>query len=434
MPLRDDRRGRRATLGPGDTPFRPEFSCPAASAITPAPDATRVPAQVAASADLPDIRAASDAPGAERSERSQTVFSEARTHATPPADPTQQRSLVEPSAVLVALVRPFFGLRSALLRFMNVPEVSGRGASDATAALDEFRADTTRERSFASEVASLLGAPIQPAQFAERPDASTTAAVPAEPVTAIADLASSFAPLLSPPETTTRDDRTNEFGASEGDRCQAAHARNIGGPSKPAEASEASVASDVVITHSLAEQNIVVAAIAFRPERAVPITRLPLRPQGLDITWPSQIPDIERGGSLSRVERHRLLERFVRHPGNVSSDTIARAYREEEGNGRTIALRVLLRNFPHAGRASFIEALRVGSDEERAVAVDGLTAIGARDELTPAFSDRVDAIAAKAALSYVGTFDRAHYREQLSEFIDGTQIDAILRLLAGIVE
>jgi hypothetical protein len=83
---------------------------------------------------------------------------------------------------------------------------------------------------------------------------------------------------------------------------------------------------------------------------------------------------------------------------------------------------------------TFTEALGTGSDEERALAVDALSEAGAREQIARGLTDRIDAIAAKAALAYVGTTARDDYRLALSPLIDESRIETILALLAGVVE
>jgi len=63
-----------------------------------------------------------------------------------------------------------------------------------------------------------------------------------------------------------------------------------------------------------------------------------------------------------------------------------------------------------------------------------LTLCGPRESLVTALSDGVDAIAARAALGYVGSRERADYHLALTPFVDSARIDGLLSLLAGYLE
>jgi hypothetical protein len=174
---------------------------------------------------------------------------------------------------------------------------------------------------------------------------------------------------------------------------------------------------------------------ADRPfyERIVPLTRLPLRSQATSLTWfrltvpASDLP--------TRAERHALLAELAQ-PGNDIScaEALMLAYREEDVEGRMLALRALLRVDAGRGRPIFMEALRAGTDGERALAIDALVALGARDALVPAFSDRVEAIAAKAALAFVGTNVACDYRRALEPYLEAPRVEALLALLSGFLQ
>jgi len=183
-----------------------------------------------------------------------------------------------------------------------------------------------------------------------------------------------------------------------------------------------------------AEAAAIVVAPAPRPafERVVPLTRTPLRPHSASITWPrltNAAPDLE-----SPAERHAFLRDAPRAVDASLAAALQTAYREEEGEGRLLALRALRRGNVAAARDTFVDALAVGTDDERSVAVDALLALGEREAVTSAFSDRIDAIAAQAALGYVATNLRKDYFAALDPFVDRTRIEAILSLLAGVVE
>jgi len=81
--------------------------------------------------------------------------------------------------------------------------------------------------------------------------------------------------------------------------------------------------------------------------------------------------------------------------------------------------------------AVITHVMRNGTDRERSLAVDGLAAAGCREALVPALNDRLDAVAAKAALAYVGTNRREDYRVALAPFVDEARVEALLALLAG---
>jgi hypothetical protein len=176
----------------------------------------------------------------------------------------------------------------------------------------------------------------------------------------------------------------------------------------------------------------VLARVRPRYERVAPLTRLPLRVQARHITWPELVdPALANDG---RAARHALLARMAAESGGSRDAVLAAAYREEDAAGRLLALRALLTGGCGAGTtAIFEEALGVGTDEERALAVDALASCGAREPLERAFGDRVEAIAAKAALAYVGTSDADDYRRALAPHVDAARIEAILALLAGYV-
>jgi hypothetical protein len=169
-----------------------------------------------------------------------------------------------------------------------------------------------------------------------------------------------------------------------------------------------------------------------RPERAVPLTRLPLRHAPDAITWPSSAtPPLVFPGE---AERYAFL-RSAAQSRTVEGDALmARAYREETPVGRTLALEALSRNAAsRSALETFVFALATGSDQERAISVDALADAGARAEVARGLSDRVDAIAAKAALAYVGTTEREDYHAALAPLIDEARIAAILDMLAGVI-
>jgi hypothetical protein len=164
-------------------------------------------------------------------------------------------------------------------------------------------------------------------------------------------------------------------------------------------------------------------------ERAVPITRAPLRAANLSLTWPAMIDGCAT--SLARAERHGWLRTANDDTSNEAA--LLAAYREEDADGRLLALQSLVRCRFSGARESLVHALRLGSDEERAFAVDGLVTLGDRASLGVATADRVDAIAARAALGYVASEKREDYAAALAPFLDDRRIEMILSLLAGVV-
>jgi hypothetical protein len=167
-------------------------------------------------------------------------------------------------------------------------------------------------------------------------------------------------------------------------------------------------------------------------ERIVPLTRLPLRTHAAGISGCS-LADTS-GGAATRAERHARLTALARAGGESQANVLALAYREEDTEGRLLAMRALMSVDRASAFPIFADALRTGTDEERALAIDALAASGARDALVPAFSDRALAVAAKAALAYVGTNVRDDYERALTPFLDRTRIDALIALLEGYLE
>ncbi len=175
---------------------------------------------------------------------------------------------------------------------------------------------------------------------------------------------------------------------------------------------------------------IVVHPIRTQVERFVPITRLPLRPQSAAIEWPQHLAN---GTSLGVDDRFALLRELVGgSPTPHVRTVLEQAYHEEGAEGRVLALRALVRG-RYPARETFVDALHAGTDEERSLAVDALLGLGLDEDVIPAFSDRVEAIAAKAALGYVGTHAREDYRAVLERYVDGARCEAVLALLAGVL-
>jgi hypothetical protein len=185
------------------------------------------------------------------------------------------------------------------------------------------------------------------------------------------------------------------------------------------------------IPNEAAVEPLVVHPVRASIERIVPITRLPLRRQSAAITWPQRLSgsDVD----LGIEDRHALLRELAsRTPAAELQATLDQAYREEGMGGRLLALRALLRG-RYEARDTFVDALHAGTDDERSLSVDALAALGLHEELVPAFGDRVEAIAAKAALAYVATDRREDYRAVLERHVDRSRCDAILALLVGVL-
>jgi len=172
---------------------------------------------------------------------------------------------------------------------------------------------------------------------------------------------------------------------------------------------------------------------ANRTEHAVPLTRLRLRPHPKQVSWP-ELLDPPRS-DCGAEERLVILHSFAttRENGLVTRLCI-RAYHEEDGEHRIVALRHLVRWRSAEAGLAFAEALRCGSDEERSLAIDGLAGICQQAALTEALRDRIDAIGAKAALVCVGTRKESDYVRLLDEHVDASRRDAILALLSGFLE
>jgi len=78
------------------------------------------------------------------------------------------------------------------------------------------------------------------------------------------------------------------------------------------------------------------------------------------------------------------------------------------------------------------DALRTGSDAERALAIEGLSRHGLRDELPIALEDPLEPLAAKAALAFAGTTNREQLAAAIKPHITEGRLAAILALLPGL--
>jgi hypothetical protein len=168
-------------------------------------------------------------------------------------------------------------------------------------------------------------------------------------------------------------------------------------------------------------------------ERVVPLTRLRLRSQARSIAWPALIdPKNAAWGQGERAALLRSIDTLASGP--VRERVLLDAIGEEDGALRLLALQSLARSRSEGAGDAFAEILVRGSDEERSLAIDALLAIDRREDILAAFGDRVEAIAAKAALAYVGTRRRDDYLEILDRRVDRPRRNAILTLLAATLE
>lgn len=386
VPLRDDRRGRRATLR-GKEPLRPDFGALDAAATI-----------VSETRDEPLADLANDGVAHLRVED--------RVALTPPA-PDEPRDLEcelieRPEDAGEPMTRPTGRLRGALDRLRTILARKSDGDASTpcvelvSTLADATGSETALERSFYDEVKRLLTpGPISLAACERVGEREGELELGHEP----------------------ERQREPERDAPEATQLSC-DAHGVAPP-------DAIIAEPPTLP--------VVARLPSGVPRVVPLTRLPLRPHAGDVAWPKELhPDRP---AISRDERHAILATLLRGGGDSDSHLLERAYAEEDAKGRCLALRALLRSAasPHT-RGVFLDALKNGSDEERAIAIDALTMHGERADVTPALNDRVDAIAAQAALTYVGSNRREDYRRELSIHVDATRIDSILTLLAGIVE
>lgn len=168
-------------------------------------------------------------------------------------------------------------------------------------------------------------------------------------------------------------------------------------------------------------------------ERVVPVTRRRLRPRSEAPTWPALLPQsIDPSSAPERAAAVRAIADAA--PTETSGAILAAIAREEDGELRMLAFRSLIAHRYAEGRAVFREALRDGSDGERSLAIDGLARLGAIDDLREAFSDRVEPLAAKAVLLFAASRDRRNVVDALDDSVDPARRDAILKLLAGVLD
>jgi len=170
-----------------------------------------------------------------------------------------------------------------------------------------------------------------------------------------------------------------------------------------------------------------------RPNRAVPVTRLPLRPVVDTICWTERLVPPE--SDCSRDRRLVILRACADGPERRATAALIGAWFEERGELRTIALRALVKCEETAETVSaFRDAIRNGTDDERAIAIDGLAASGLTREMEIALGDRVDAIVARALLALEPSRCREEHVRRLDRHLEPIRRDAILELLAGVYE
>jgi hypothetical protein len=163
-----------------------------------------------------------------------------------------------------------------------------------------------------------------------------------------------------------------------------------------------------------------------------PLTRLRLRPDSGAISWPMHLPIPHLG--MNDHERRDILAGLERTADASHERALARAYREEDALGRMMALRALSHISTQTSHAILTDALNLGSDDERALAVDLLSGSDDREALVFALQDRLDAIAARAALAYVRSNRRSDFERLLASHVDEPRLESILALLGGILE
>lgn len=351
LPLRDDRRGKRATVS-GRLPLRVDFP-------------TRDPA---AATDSTTCRSgfASDEPIAESA-----INDESKPDASP-------RNFVR-----------------ALRTFLGISQATPASASAVVPASDapsDNAPPELGERSFAHELDAKL-----------RAHERTLDAVP-----------------ISEPSAEPKERAAPEADIASDEQQPAVffESRQIGALSQST--------SDIVTSHP-------------HPQRIVPLTRRPLRWRATSITWPRALDDalIENGIEASdvledRSARCRVLTDLVERPDPRARAALLLAVSEEDATERTLALRALAElDVDHISHELFVETIRTGNDEERALALEVVARHGDRDALIRAFDDRVDAVAAKAALLYAATCDRRLFEAHIAPHVEGARLNAILAMLAG---
>ncbi len=165
-------------------------------------------------------------------------------------------------------------------------------------------------------------------------------------------------------------------------------------------------------------------------QRVVPVTRRRLRPRSGAVGWPAMV-EPERT-DFSPEERGRILH-LVIGDGDAArrSAVLSRVVFEEDGDLRLTALKALVSQRDGTALDAFRDVLRSGSDAERSLAIDGLVALGATDDLVPALADRLELLAAKAALGLCATRRRADLLELMAPHVEVARREAVVALLSG---
>jgi hypothetical protein len=351
VPLRDDRRGRRATLL-GRAPFRPLFP-------STKPDVT-------SDAPIEDAHG----PHERESER-------------------DARNPPQPAHRFSALARRAFGAAFGGRRARSDERPLLDDPVSTVALTTDGRSDDVEFRSFEDELA-LIGHTAT--DFAEPPMETPPEAIdPCDDLRSITSSASATSPNRLAPESPEEDPLFRDVSA--------------------------------LVVHANDR-------IAFGRSRP-PLTRLPLRSVHVDVTWPRELPEPHR--TWSAEERHRFLQACARGAEPIFATALQEAWREEIGAGRLLALRALARASIAESNDVFVDALTRGTDDERAFAVDVFADRGDAARLVDALSDRLDAIAARAALALVGNGTRADFESALCPHVERARLDAILGLLAAVI-
>ncbi len=404
VPLRDDRRGKRATLH-GVVPLRPDFQVIAPMSEFVAPnDAPSLPST-----------ATGDDPGHTSLPCEDTASDDVRAdfEAAGAGDPPVSIVSDLPLSRDPANERPASTETDA-----SLPRVD---------TINDVSQDAGRNCSVAGETSATVRAPSRVSLFFQRlrhlfartsRDMKAARGVGVQAGTDATN--ASGGDVAEPVEVASP-------GSLHIERSFASELAQLLTPGAPSSAAASDTANDEPASSA------VVARIHAVQDRVVPLTRLPLRPQTRTVTWPAGLEPARI--ACAQPERHAILSAFARAPAGVNATIIANAYAQEDDAGRLLALRALARiEASPQTRATFVEALRTGTDDERTIALDALTEHGERGDLIPGLRDRVEAIAAQAALAYVASHRRADYRELLIPHIDAARIESILVLLAGAVE
>ncbi len=389
MPLRDDRRGKRATLA-GAAPLRTEFSV--------------IDGDRAIAHDAPEVDHVPDGPAStddERDEAARNAALDVLARPSPPALPSPDR--LDGRAYVTSLATTI----ARVLGIGSPARITASRACEATAEVVDVASQEHPTRDEDSAPAATTFASVLQRAVLRTQASATGEATHREP-------ASRIATIVAQSETETE---TVDVPAS------------IVALQAP------------LVDRTASDDPAPLVVRAHRPtvERVVPLTRLPLRPQTATVSWPTLLAPsvtVDAGALVrDRSTRHAALVELSRSADDDATHALRVAYREEDCEGRSLALRALGRTtIDDSTREIVLDALRAGSDDERSLAVDIVARTGDRDALRCALTDRLDAIAARAALAYVDSLDRDDYVAKLAPHVEPARLDAILGLLAGVVE